>query len=117
MRGVVSLRGFVEVLGSREFALGIKLSLFERSEFDNFIPVFSKITTHLVPQKPRTSPHPAHRISVTHIPPPIQTFPFTIPFPSDILRTERIPYKNRKRNKNGKIYINENGGACEAGTV
>ena len=54
MRGGVSLRGFVEVLGRWEFALGIKLSLFERSEFDNFIPVFSKITASLVPQNPRT---------------------------------------------------------------
>ena len=63
MRGGVSLRGFVEVLGRWEFALGIKLSLFERSEFDNFIPVFSKITASLVPQNPRTSPHPAHLIS------------------------------------------------------
>ena len=41
----------------------------------------------VVPQNPRTSPHPAHLISVTYHP-PIQTFPFTIFFPSDILRTE-----------------------------
>ena len=66
MRGVVSLRGFVEVLGRWDFALGIKLSLFERSEFDNFISVFSGITASLVPQKPRTSPRPASLISVTY---------------------------------------------------
>ena len=43
--GGVSLRGFVEVLGRREFALEKKLSLFERSEFDNFFSGFSKIST------------------------------------------------------------------------
>ena len=43
--GGVSLRGFVEVLGRRDFALEKKLSLFERSEFDNFFSDFSKIST------------------------------------------------------------------------
>lgn len=43
--GGVSLRGFVEVLGRRDFALEKKLSLFERSEFDNFFSGFSKIST------------------------------------------------------------------------
>lgn len=44
--GGASLRGFVEVLGRRDFALEKKLSLFERSEFDNFFSGFSKISTH-----------------------------------------------------------------------
>lgn len=43
--GGVSLRGFVEVLGRRDFVLEKKLSLFERSEFDNFFSGFSKIST------------------------------------------------------------------------
>ena len=44
---------------------------------------------------------------------------FSLPFLLRLLYLEpnAISYKNRKRNNHGKIYINENGGACEEGSV
>jgi len=44
---------------------------------------------------------------------------FSLPFLLCLVYLEpnAISYKNRKRNNNGKIYINENGGPCEACSV